>query len=55
MSVTAWSSKAFASYRGARDVLCGMKATMRFLWLVIRLRSVSRARWVMAYEAVEKA
>lgn len=27
---------------------------MRFLWLVIRLRSVSKARWVMDYERAER-
>lgn len=27
---------------------------MRFLWLVIRLRSISRARWVLDYEREER-
>jgi hypothetical protein len=27
---------------------------MRLIWLAIRLRSVSRARWVIAYENEER-
>ncbi len=27
---------------------------MRFIWLAMKLRSFSRARWVLAYERAEK-